>query len=139
MEKDLTFQRGCLCWYDDPLGREEGSYILRGRRPAVVVSADCMNEISQTIIIAPMTTAIDKRLYPGQFDIYLRGIQSRVRCDQLRIVDKHTLSEPYATLSDECMDALDLALMSCLGLEAYMPEREAEEDYESVAKLVKAY
>lgn len=140
MERDLTYRRGCICWYTDPNGREEESYILRGKRPAVIVSSDTINEISSTIVIAPMTTATDKRLYPGQFDIHLRGVTSRVRCDQTRVVDKSSLSEPYATLNDECVDALDMAIMVALGLEAYMPETESEaEDCESVAKLVKNY
>lgn len=139
MERDLTFQRGCICWYNDPMSREEESYVLRGRRPVVVVSNDDINEISGTIVVAPMTTATDKKLYPGQFDICLKGIMSRIRCDQLRVVDKTALEEPYATLGDECVDALDEALLMALGMASYLPEPEAEEEYESVAKLVKTY
>jgi mRNA-degrading endonuclease toxin of MazEF toxin-antitoxin module len=139
MEKDLIYQRGCICWYTDPMFREDDSYILRGKRPAVVVTSDTINEISATVVIVPMTTATDKRLYPGQFDIFLKGITSRVRCDQLRVVDKASLSEPYATLNDECMEAMDAALLATLGMEALIPEGESEEEYETVAKLVKSY
>ena len=140
MERDMTFHRGDICWFTDPIFREENSFVLRGKRPAVIVSTDEANETSCTVIIAPLTTKIDKRLYPGQFDIWLDGTQSRIRCDQARVVDKHMLETPHATLDDECMDALDIALLNALGLETYIPE--AEEQSESpvtVAKLVRTF
>lgn len=140
MERDYIYQRGCICWYDDPVYREEGSFVLHGKRPVVIVSDDSTNETSATVIVVPLTTSVDKRLYPGQFDIFLKGVTSRVRCDQIRVVDKSSLSEPYATMNDECMDALDKATMVSLGMKGYLPEEEAvEEEYESVARLVKSY
>lgn len=140
MERDMTFHRGDICWYTDPVYREENSFVLRGKRPAVIVSTDEANETSGTVVIAPLTTKIDKRLFPGQFDIWLDGTQSRVRCDQARVVDKHTLEEPHGTLDDECMDALDIALLNALGLETFIPaEEEKPESPVTVAKLVRTF
>lgn len=140
MERDMTFHRGDICWYTDPIFREENSFVLRGKRPAVIVSTDGANETSATVVIAPLTTKIDKRLYPGQFDIYLEGTQSRVRCDQIRVVDKTALEAPHSTLDDECMEALDIAMLNALGLESYIPEAEEKtEPLVSVAKLVRTF
>lgn len=140
MEKDMTFHRGDICWFTDPIYREENSFVLRGKRPAVVVSTDAANETSCTVVIAPMTTKIDKRLYPGQFDIYLDGVHSRIRCDQTRVVDKTMLEVPHGTLDSECMDALDIALLNAMGLEAFIPEaEEQQESAVSIAKLVATF
>lgn len=140
MERDMTFHRGDICWFIDPIYREENSFVLRGKRPAVIVSTDEANETSCTVVIAPMSTKIDKRLYPGQFDIWLDGTQSRIRCDQARVVDKHMLEAPYASLDDECMDALDIALLNAMGLENYIPATEEKpESPVTVAKLVRTF
>lgn len=140
MEKDYTFRRGCLCWFSDPHSREEDSFVLRGRRPVIIASHDTFNEMSATVIVVPMSTNTMKKLYRGQFDIIHGGIQSRVHCDQIRVVDKASLEAPYATLDDACMDALDRALMGILDMEAYLPEPEAEEEQmASVARLVTTY
>jgi predicted transcriptional regulator len=80
MERDMTFHRGDICWFTDPVYREENSFVLRGKRPAVIVSTDEANETSGTVVIAPLTTKIDKRLYPGQFDIWLDGTQILTFC-----------------------------------------------------------
>ena len=141
MERDYTYRRGCICWYTGPQERNEGSCVLTGTRPVLIISTDNNNETSGTVVVAPMTTAIEKKLYPGQFEIFANGQTSRVRCDQIRVVDKISLEAPKAFLNEECMDALDRALMLALGLESYIPEAEEEEteDFTTVAKLVRNY
>lgn len=113
---DFTFRRGDICWFNDPIAVTEGTFITHGRHPAVVVSDDGYNFAGDTAIIAPMTSNTIKRLYPGQFDINFSDRVSRVRCDQLRVVDKSTLEPPVAHLSPEAMCIMDGALAAILGL-----------------------
>lgn len=113
---DFTFRRGDICWFDDPIPVTPGTYISHGKHPALVVSDDGYNLNGDTVIIAPMTSNVQKRIYPGQFDIDLAGHPSRVRCDQLRVVDKHTLEPPIGRLAPEAFAKMDEALMTTLGL-----------------------
>ena len=113
---DFTFRRGDICWFNDPVAITPGTYVSHGRHPSIVVSDDGNNFNGDTVIIAPMTSNVAKRIYPGQFDIVLDGHPSRVRCDQLRVVDKHTLEKPIAKLSIEGLIKLDEAIMSIMGI-----------------------
>lgn len=113
---DYTFRRGDICWFNDPIPVTAATYITHGRHPAIIVSDDGNNLNGDTVIIAPMTSNVAKRKYPGQFDISLDGHPSRVRCDQLRVVDKHTLEKPIARLAPEGFAKLDEALLAIMGI-----------------------
>ena len=113
---DYTFRRGDICWFNDPIPVSYRTHITHGRHPAIVISDDGNNLYGDTVIIAPMTSNVTKRIYPGQFDIELSGHASRVRCDQLRVVDKHTLERPIARLAPEAFRKLDEALLSIMGI-----------------------
>lgn len=112
---DYTFRRGDIVWFNDPVDEMDGTYVLHGRHPAIVVSGDGANIHSDTVIIAPMTSNTAKRIYPGQFDVSFERL-SRVRCDQLRVVDKHTLEQPVAKLDQDALSRLDSALTEALGI-----------------------
>ena len=114
--RDYTFRRGDICWFNDPVPVMGGSFVTRGRHPAVIVSDDTTNAIDNVLIVVPMTSNTLKRLYPGQFDIYFDGMRSRVRCDQIRAVDRTDLEPPVSRLSPEAMVKLDDTLMSVLGI-----------------------
>ena len=109
-----TYKRGSICWLNDPTSYDD-SYVLHGKRPVVVVSSDAVNPYSGTVIVVPLTTKTDKRLYMGQFDIILNGIRSRVRCDQIRVADKSYLDPPHAKLGDAAMMKLTENLAILLG------------------------
>ena len=115
---DYTYRRGDLCWLEDGPHRPGMTHVLHGHRPCVIVSGDEINRHSTTLLVAPATHTVDKRLYAGQFDITLNGSVSRVRCDQLRVVDRTQLSAPTGSLTRRQMDHLDAVLVSALGIEA---------------------
>lgn len=114
--RDYTFRRGDICWFNDPVPVKDGSFVTRGRHPAVVVTDDDTNAASDVLIVVPMTSNTVKRLYPGQFDIRFDGMRSRVRCDQIRAIDKADLEPPVSRLTPEAMVKLDDTLMFVLGL-----------------------
>ena len=116
MNIDYTFRRGDICWMEGERPVPGQTYVLRGHRPCVVVSCSVANRFSSTLIVAPITHSIKDRMYPGQFDILLNGEVSRVRCDQLRVIDKHQLEPPHAMLSGHLMNQLDNALAEIVGL-----------------------
>lgn len=115
-ERDYTFRWGDICWHNDPIPCDGDSHVQHGRRPAVVVSANRYNETSTTVMIVPMTTNTNKRVYPNQIEIALNGQRSRVRCDQIKVVDKHELEPPHARLNLAAMGAVESALLDALGI-----------------------
>ena len=114
--KDFTYRRGDVVWFYDHEEQRPGTNVRHGNRPAIVVSDDTHNRYSNGVIIAPMTSKTDKRLYIGQFDVDLNGQRSRVLCDQLRVVDKSDLDEPRCTISAEVIEKLNATLLNILGM-----------------------
>ena len=62
---------------------------IRKTRPAVVISPDEMNDVLNTVIIAPMTTKV--RNWPTRVRISFEGKEGEIALDQLRTIDKRRL------------------------------------------------
>ena len=116
-DRDYTFRRGDVCYYNDPCECDESSNIMHGKRPVVIVSANRLNETSSLVTVVPMTTNTLKKIYPTQIEIIMNGTRSRIKCDQIRVVNKTELEPPMATLNLAALGALDSALMYTLGVD----------------------
>ena len=112
---DYTFRRGDICWFKDrePSGK---TFVKHGERPVIIVSPDGMNRTSGTVVVVPMTSKTDKKIYPGQFDVHFSGQRSRVCTDQIRVVDKSALDLPVAHADLSVLESLDAALAYSVGL-----------------------
>ena len=62
---------------------------IKKTRPAVIISPNEMNEVLDTVIIAPMTTKI--RNWPTRVKIEFQGKQGEIALDQIRTIDKRRL------------------------------------------------
>ena len=62
---------------------------IRKMRPAVIISPNEMNEVLNTVIIAPMTTKI--RNWPTRVKIEFQGKQGEIALDLIRTIDKRRL------------------------------------------------
>ena len=116
-ERDYIFRRGDVCYYNDPCECDENSNIMHGKRPVVVVSSNKLNETSSLLTVVPMTTNTLKKIYPSQIEIIMNGTRSRIKCDQIRVVNKTDMEPPMATLNLAAMGALDSALLNALGID----------------------
>ena len=85
----------------------------RGARPAVVVQADELLDLS-TVLIAPTS----RSAAPATFrpTIELEGTTTRVLTDQVRAVDARVVKSSLGHLSHEELTAVDDALGLVLGL-----------------------
>ncbi len=97
------------------VGREIGK-----TRPALVISNNINNEYAETITLIPITSSPSK-LYP--FEVFLsKGSanltkDSRVKCNQIRTVDKKRLIKKLGTVSAEKVMNVEKALLIHLGIE----------------------
>ncbi len=64
---------------------------IKKTRPAVIISPNEMNEVLNTVIIAPMTTKI--RNWPTRVKIEFQGKQGEIALDQIRTIDKKKINK----------------------------------------------
>ncbi|MGZ3634054.1 MAG: type II toxin-antitoxin system PemK/MazF family toxin [Parachlamydiaceae bacterium] len=87
MSGKLYPKRGEIYWVDlDPTIEGETQKL----RPGLIVSNDIGNEVSQVIIIAPITSKV-KNIYSFEVKIFLKGKPAKVMLNQCRAVDKSRL------------------------------------------------
>jgi mRNA interferase MazF len=88
-------------------------------RPAVVISNDRANEYSNTISVLPITSKVHD-LYP--FEVFLSKNEyklttdSKIKCNQIRTVDKSRLLRTICQLSPSIMKEVEQALLIHLGI-----------------------
>jgi mRNA interferase MazF len=97
------------------IGSEQG-----GVRPVLVVQNDVGNKYSPTVIVAAITSQIDKAKLPTHVELkrgeYGLEKDSVILLEQLRTIDKRRLREKVAFLDSEIMAKVDEALKISLGL-----------------------
>jgi mRNA interferase MazF len=113
----VAIKRGDIFYADlsPVVGSEQG-----GVRPVLVVQNDIGNRFSPTIIVAAITSQINKAKLPTHVEISAKeyGLQkdSVILLEQLRTIDKKRLKEKIGHLDDELMEQVNEALYISLGL-----------------------
>lgn len=97
------------------VGSEQG-----GVRPVLVIQNDIGNKYSPTVIIAAITSQIDKAKLPTHVELRAaeHGLErdSVVLLEQIRTIDKRRLRERVAHVDGDVMARVDEALLISLGL-----------------------
>lgn len=113
MTNTSEVKRGEIWWAD--LGRLVGSE-QGGVRPIVVIQNDVGNKYSPTVICAPITSKMKRKL-PTHVDVTKRNCglpwDSTVLLEQIRVIDKSRLHEKAGDID---MDMVDRAVLISLGL-----------------------
>lgn len=113
----VIVKRGDIFYADlsPVVGSEQG-----GIRPVLVVQNDVGNKYSPTIIIAAITSQINKAKLPTHVEVlgadYGLSKDSVVLMEQVRTIDKRRLKEKIGHLDDPLMGRVDEALRISLGL-----------------------
>ncbi len=110
-------RRGEVYWVslDPTIGTE-----IAKTRPGVVISNDIGNQYSDRVIVAPISSADTKKVYP--FEVLLRpseGVvpkEAKVLLDQIRTVDKMRLGRRIGALQPELMDEVNRAIRLSLAV-----------------------
>lgn len=114
---NVLVRRGDIFYADlNPVvGSEQG-----GIRPVLIVQNDVGNKYSPTVIIAAITSQIDKAKLPTHVELesddYGLEKDSVILLEQLRTIDKRRLKEKITILDNDIMIKVDDALKVSLGL-----------------------
>ena len=97
------------------VGSEQG-----GIRPVLVVQNDVGNKYSPTVIVAAITSRINKAKMPTHIEIEgeKHGLakDSVILAEQIRTIDKSRLKEKIGHLDDTLTDLINYALKVSFGL-----------------------
>lgn len=109
------FKRGELYYADlsPVVGSEQG-----GVRPVLIVQNNVGNKYSPTVIVAAITSQINKAKLPTHIELTRDyGLQknSVVLLEQLRTLDKRRLKDKIGVVDDKKMHKIDNALLISLG------------------------
>lgn len=113
----MIVKRGDVFYADlsPVIGSEQG-----GVRPVLVVQNDIGNKYSPTIIVAAITSQINKAKLPTHVEItapeYGLPKDSVVLLEQIRTIDKKRLREKIGRFNDEMMRSVDDSLKISIGL-----------------------
>ena len=98
------------------VGSEQG-----GIRPVIIIQNDVGNKYSPTVIVAAITSQINKAKLPTHVEIsseaYGLNRDSVVLLEQIRTLDKKRLKEKIGHMTDEDTKKVNDALMISLNLE----------------------
>lgn len=113
----MVVKRGDIFYADlsPVIGSEQG-----GTRPVLVVQNDVGNKFSPTVIIAAITSQINKAKLPTHIEISAHDVgllkDSVILLEQVRTIDKKRLREKIGRLDDEQLAAVDEALGISFGI-----------------------
>ena len=114
---NLEIKRGDLYYADlsPVVGSEQG-----GVRPVLIIQNDIGNKYSPTVIIAAITSQINKAKLPTHIEIsaneYGLNKDSIILLEQIRTIDKKRIREKIGCLDDNVMLKVDNGLQISLGL-----------------------
>ena len=110
------FKRGELYYADlsPVVGSEQG-----GVRPVLIIQNDVGNKYSPTVIVAAITSQINKAKLPTHIELsaisYGLSKDSVVLLEQVRTLDKRRLKDRIGELDENKMKKIDNALLISLG------------------------
>ncbi len=113
----MIVKRGDIFYADlsPVVGSEQG-----GVRPVLVVQNDIGNKYSPTVIVAAVTSQINKAKMPTHIELsaneYGLSKDSVVLMEQIRTIDKKRLKEKIGHMDEELQYSIDEALRISFGL-----------------------
>ena len=114
----MVVKRGDIFYADlsPVIGSEQG-----GVRPVLVIQNDIGNKYSPTVIVAAVTSQINKAKLPTHIEIRAKDFglpkDSVILLEQVRTIDKKRLREKIGRLDEEQMENVKNALEISFGMQ----------------------
>ncbi len=104
--------RGDVYWVNlDPTVGSE----TKKRRPCLIVSNDIINEMSDVVIVAPITSKV-KKVYSCEVKSHIGKKLGKVMLHQCRSIDKSRVETKFDRLDFDVMKLVDDAIRVAFGL-----------------------
>ncbi len=116
----MIIKRGDIFYADlsPVVGSEQG-----GVRPVLIIQNDIGNRYSPTVIVAAITSQINKAKLPTHIEIsaeeYGLTKDSVILLEQIRTIDKKRLKEKIGNLTEELMKKVNSSIQVSFGLTDY--------------------
>ncbi len=113
----MDIARGDIYYADlsPVIGSEQG-----GVRPVLVIQNDIGNKFSPTVIIAAITSQLEKAKLPTHIELskdkYNLNKDSVILLEQIRTLDKRRLKDKVCSIDKLKMNQVDIAMMISLGI-----------------------
>ena len=113
----MDIARGDIYYADlsPVVGSEQGGVL-----PVLVIQNDVGNKYSPTVIIAAITSQLEKAKLPTHIELskdkYNLSKDSVVLLEQIRTLDKRRLKEKICSIDKTKMNQVELAMMISLGI-----------------------
>lgn len=113
----MDVKRGFIFYCDlsPVIGSEQGGF-----RPVLVIQNNVGNRYSPTVIVAAITSHIEKAKLPTHVELSAKkyGLEkdSVILLEQIRTIDKQRLQQKITELDDRIMSTVDESLKISLGL-----------------------
>ena len=113
----MQINRGDIYYADlsPVVGSEQG-----GLRPVLVIQNDVGNKYSPTVIVAAITSQLEKAKLPTHIELKKEKFNlvkdSVVLLEQIRTLDKRRLQEKICSIDKPTMNTVDIAVMISLGI-----------------------
>jgi len=113
----VDVKRGFIFYCDlsPVIGSEQGGF-----RPVLVIQNNVGNRYSPTVIVAAITSHIEKAKLPTHVELSAKkyGLEkdSVILLEQIRTIDKQRLQQKITELDDRIMSTVDESLKISLGL-----------------------
>jgi len=88
---------------------------IQKTRPAVIVSNDFANELSNRVQVIPLTSNVDK-CYPCEAHVLVNDKKGKAMADQIMTISKQRLKNRIGVISDKDMMAVEKAIKIQLSL-----------------------
>ena len=113
----MEINRGDVYYADlsPVVGSEQGGF-----RPVLVIQNNVGNKFSPTVIIAAITSQLEKAKLPTHIELskdrFSLQKDSVVLLEQIRTLDKRRLKEKVSSIDEITMRKVDVAMMISLGI-----------------------
>jgi mRNA interferase MazF len=90
--------------FDPSVGKETQKTL-----PGLIVSNDIGNEVSDLVMVAPITSKVNK-MYPFEVKITLDDKQSKIMLNQCKAIDKSRLKNKMGSVDSDTMKSVEEAI-----------------------------
>ena len=106
-------RRGDIFWVE--LDPARGSEMTK-TRPCIILSANEVNQRRRTVVIVPLTSTLAEARFPLLIETPSAGKGSKVRTEQIRVVDKVRLKGFMGRVNDSDLSDISRGVAKVLAL-----------------------